>query len=226
MRYLVDLANSGKTASSLIILLPGASCRTEDFISQGFVEAVRKRGLDIDLMLVELPFDQIADQTALGDLNREVVAPASARYQTIWLAGISIGGYIAMAHAHHYPGQVHGLCLMAPYPGNRMTTGEIANAGGLNAWQPGVIAHDDIERGNWAWLKHAQTVEIHLGYGIADRFADGIALMEQAIPAPQVDKIPGDHSWPVWRQLWFNFLDKQQQAQSQAFQNLHTAVTS
>ncbi len=210
MRYLIDSETPGKTASTLIILLPGATYLPEDFISQGFVQAVRERNLDMDLMLVELQFEQIADQTVLRDLNRVVVIPAMSQYQTIWLAGISIGGYIAMAHAHCYPGQVHGLFLMAPYPGNRMTTGEISNAGGLHAWQPGDIAEDDVERGNWAWLKQSQQVEIHLGYGSEDRFADGIALMEQVIPATQVDKIQGDHTWPVWQQLWFNFLDKQQ----------------
>lgn len=225
MRYLVDLATSGKKAGTLFILLPGATHKPEDFIAQGFVQAVRERDLDIDLMLVELPFEQIANQTALRDLNRKVVTPAISQYQSIWLAGISIGGYIAMAHAHYYPGQVHGLFLMAPYPGNRMTTGEIVNAGGLLAWQPGVIADDDVERANWIWLKHAQAVEIYLGYGTEDRFADGIALMEQAIPATQIGKIPGDHTWPVWQQLWFNFLDKQQ-AQWKTIRNQNTAAQS
>lgn len=225
MRYLVDSANRGQKASTLVILLPGATYLPEDFISQGFVQAVRERDLDIDLMLVELQFEQIADQTALRDLNREVVTPAISQYQTIWLAGISIGGYIAMAHAHYYPGQAHGLFLMAPYPGNRMTTGEIAKAGGLHAWHPGDVAEDDVERGNWAWLKESQQVEVHLGYGTEDRFADGIALMEQVIPARQVDKIPGDHSWPVWQQLWFNFLDKQL-AQWKTVQNQKAAARS
>lgn len=208
MRYLVDSANAGYKASTLIILLPGATDMPEDFITQGFIQAVRERDLDIDLMLVELPFDHIADQTAVHDLHREVLQPVRSEYQNIWLAGISIGGYVAMAYASRYPAQVQGLFLMAPYPGNRMTTGEIAGAGGLHAWQPGVIAGDDMERGNWHWLKHAENVEIHLGYGTEDRFAAGIALMEQAIPAELVAKVPGGHTWTVWRKLWLNFLDK------------------
>jgi pimeloyl-ACP methyl ester carboxylesterase len=210
MRYLVDSAHTGHTASSLMILLPGATYLPEDFISQGFVQAVRERSLDIDLLLVELAFEQIADLTAVHALHNEVIQPVASNYQAIWLAGISIGGYIAMAYAQRYPGQVHGLFLMAPYPGNRITTGEIAGAGGLQAWQPAVIADDDVERGNWHWLKHAQDMEIHLGYGAEDRFAEGLALMEQAIPASQVNKIAGGHTWPVWQQLWSDFLDQQQ----------------
>ncbi|MEZ0210128.1 MAG: alpha/beta hydrolase-fold protein [Methylophilus sp.] len=225
MRYLVDSATSGQKASMLIILLPGATYLPEDFITQGFVRAVRERNMDIDLILPELQFDQIADQTALNELNLQVVAPAISEYKAIWLAGISIGGYIAIAHAHHYPGQIHGLFLMAPYPGNRMTTGEIIHAGGLSTWQPGVIAEGDVERGNWLWLKHAKAVEIHLGYGTEDRFAEGIVLMEQAIPASQVDKLPGDHTWPVWQQLWSNFLDKQQ-AHWKTSQNQKLAASS
>lgn len=225
MRYLVDLAHTGYQADTLIILLPGATCLPEDFITQGFVQAVRERSLDIDLMFVELQFDQIADLTALHELHRDVVEPATSQYQAIWLAGISIGGYIGMAHAYCYPRQVQGLFLMAPYPGNRMTTAEIANAGGLQAWHPGVIAEDDTERSNWYWLKHAKEIEIHLGYGSEDRFADGIALMEQVIPATQVDKISGDHTWPVWLQLWVNFLNKKQ-AQWVTVQNQNTVARS
>lgn len=225
MRYLLDSAHSDHKASTLMLLLPGATYLPEDFISQGFVQAVRERGLAIDLMLVELPFEQIADLTALHALHCDLIQPLASQYSTIWLAGISIGGYIAMAYARRYPGQVHGLLLMAPYPGNRMTTGEIVSAGGLHAWQPAAIADDDLERGNWHWLKHAQDVEIYLAYGTEDRFADGIALMEQVIPATQVDKIAGDHTWPVWQQLWSNFLN-QQQARWQTVQQLDRVAKS
>src|SRR2546430_12236556 len=36
-----------------------------------------------------------------------------------------------------------GLCLLAPYPGNRIVTNEIAAAGGLLKWQPESIEQDD-----------------------------------------------------------------------------------
>ena len=209
MRYISDLAQPGKTADTLLILLPGAYQQPEDFISAGFVNAVRERELAVDLIFAELSFSHIADQSVLPEIDFNLVQPAiAAGYRNIWLAGISIGGYVAMAYARRYPG-LTGLLLLAPYPGNRMTTGEIAFAGGLAAWTPDAIKDDDTERSNWHWLKtHTADIEVHLGYGADDRFAEGIAMMEAALPPGQVDKIAGAHVWPVWLQLWQNFLDK------------------
>lgn len=220
MRHLIDLANADKKANTLIILLPGANHLPEDFITQGFVSAVRQRQLDIDLVMPELAFDQIADQTVLLKIHDSVMQPyATLGYQSVWMAGISIGAYVAIAYAHRYPNQVSGLLLLAPYPGNRITTSEIALAGGVKVWAPTAIADDDTERGNWYWLKnhadttnvnttHSNTTEVHLGYGADDRFAEGIAMMAQVLPDKHVDRISGDHVWPVWHQLWHNFLDK------------------
>lgn len=212
MRHLTDLAQPGQQADTLVILLPGAYQQPEDFIEQGFVQAVRKRRLAIDLIMAELLFSQIADQSALPEIYNSLIKPAQAAgYKNIWLAGISIGAYVAMAYAGRYPDQLAGLLLLAPYPGNRMTTGEIAFAGGIKAWTPDAIPDEDTERGNWYWLKtHADTtdIEVHLGYGEDDRFAESHLMMAQALPVARVYKIPGDHVWPVWQQLWHNFLDK------------------
>lgn len=215
MRHLIDLANADKKADTLIILLPGANHLPEDFITQGFVSAVRERHLDIDLVMPELAFEQIADQTALHDLHDTVMQPyATSGYPNIWIAGISIGGYVAIAYANHYPNEVKGLLLLAPYPGNRITTGEIALAGGIEAWMPDTIPDDDTERGNWYWLKNHAKIEkhmaseIYLSYGEDDRFAGGIAMMAQILPKERVDIVPGGHDWPVWQQLWHQFLDK------------------
>jgi S-formylglutathione hydrolase FrmB len=220
MRHIIDLANADKKANTLIIMLPGANHLPEDFIAQGFVSAVRQRQLDIDLVMPELAFDQIADQTVLLRIHDTVMQPYAAMgYTHIWIAGISIGAYVAIAYVNRHPEQVNGLLLLAPYPGNRITTSEIKLAGGVKTWSPDAIADDDTERGNWYWLKnhaetthtsitHSNTTEVHLGYGEDDRFARDIAMMAQILPDEYVDKIPGDHVWPVWQQLWHNFLDK------------------
>ncbi len=212
MRYLADLAQPGQHADTLVILLPGAYHQPEDFIKEGFVQAVRQRQLAIDLIMAELSFSHIADQSALPKIHSKLIQPAiAAGYQNIWLAGISIGGYVAMAYAGRYPAQLAGVLLLAPYPGNRMTTGEITCAGGIQAWTPDAIPDEDTERHNWHWLKthaNAADIEVHLSYGEDDRFAESHLMMAQALPPARVDKIPGDHIWPVWQQLWHNFLDK------------------
>lgn len=212
MRYLTHLAQLEKHADTLIILLPGAYQQPEDFVSKGFVSAVDERKLFVDLMLAELSFSHIADLTALTEIHHDLVLPAISKgYQNIWLAGISIGGYVAIAYANRYPAQLAGLLLLAPYPGNRITTKEIAIAGGVQTWVPESLTDEDTERGNWNWLKtHANSkdIEVHLGYGEKDRFAKGHLMMAEALPEVHVDKIAGEHSWPVWRQLWHSFLDR------------------
>ncbi|OAJ71198.1 hypothetical protein A7976_07125 [Methylobacillus sp. MM3] len=211
MRSLADFAQPGRQAETLTILLPGALHQPEDFVREGFVDAVRNRGIDMDLLLAGLLFDHVAGEQALPQLHASLIAPSlAAGYRHIWLAGISIGGYVAMAYADRYPGGVEGLFLMAPYPGNRMTTSEIATAGGIIAWQPGDLAKDDTERRNWRWLQsHEKSgIEVHLGYGAEDRFAPGHAMMAEALPARHVDCIAGGHDWPAWRDLWHRFLER------------------
>lgn len=210
MRRLTDCATPGHTAQTLLILLPGAYQQPEDFVREGFVAAVRQRQLAVDVSMIELQFEHVASDQALPQIHASLIQPAqTAGYRQIWLAGISIGGYVAMAYADRYPGQVAGLLLLAPYPGNRMTTNEIIAAGGVHSWLPESIAAEDTERRNWQWLKtHARgAMPVHLAYGEDDRFADSHAMMAQVLPPAQVDHVPGDHVWPVWRQLWERFLD-------------------
>lgn len=220
MRVLHDFAThgqgQGRRAQSLAILLPGALQQPEDFVRSGFVEAVRKRDLSLDLSLVdsEIHFiGETADGTALQRIHDSVILPARlAKYQEIWLVGISIGGFMAIDYADQHPGSVNGLCLLAPYPGNRMITGEITAAGGLRQWHPDSIDDDDAERRVWRWLKthreNAAGVQIHLGYGLDDRFAPGHRLMAEVLAPDCVDTAAGGHDWPVWQRLWENFLDR------------------
>lgn len=211
MRHLTDYAAPGKTADALVIMLPGAYQQPEDFVQEGFVSAVRERGLPLDILMAELSFLHVVDSSALSDIHNNLILPAqTAGYRQIWLTGISIGGYVAMTYADHYPDMLTGLLLLAPYPGNRMTTGEISLAGSIHAWEPDSRPAADSELRNWYWLKtQAGSIKVNLGYGAQDRFAGSHALMAEALPAGQVDIVEGDHEWPAWLQLWHNFLDRQ-----------------
>jgi hypothetical protein len=208
MRFLTDKAS--QPVKTLIVMLPGANHQPEGFIEEGFVSALRDRQLPVDLIMAELPFSHIADSSAVDALHEHIMLPAiNAGYQQLWIAGISIGGYMAMAYANRYAGILTGMSLLAPYPGNRMTTNEIASAGGLQNWSPGEIAEDDTERHNWQWLKmnYATGPKIYLGYGEQDRFVEGHGMMAAMLPPSHVTAIPGDHVWPVWLSLWKRFLD-------------------
>ena len=196
-------------ASTLLILLPGAYMTPEDFQKSGFFDAVSKRHLPLDLLAVDLDLGRISEGTALPALQAEVIAPARDQgYQKIWLAGISLGGLLALCHNADTPGAVDGLCLIAPYPGSRLTTNAIARAGGMAVWQPSADELTDPEYRAWHWLqKPPADFPVFVGYGSEDRFAAGMLQIAERFPATSRCAIPGGHEWPVWQVLWEHFLD-------------------
>ena len=196
-------------ADTLLVLLPGAYMTAQHFADNGFFAAVDARGLDLDLAAVNLDLAAISAGDALPALHRDIIAPARAAYRQVWLGGISLGGLLTLGHAADYPGAVDGLCLIAPYPGSRLTTNAIARAGGLDAWQVTAEQRDDPEFRIWHWLKQPPaTLPAFVGYGSEDRFADGMAQIASRFPPAARSVRPGDHDWPVWRTLWADFLDQ------------------
>jgi pimeloyl-ACP methyl ester carboxylesterase len=206
---MLEPAEAGAIAPTRMVLLPAAYTRPEDFLKEGFVKAVRERTLSLDLLCVESQLEHLTDGTLFRRLRHEVVLPARALGCTVWLGGISLGGFVALAYAERYPQEIDGLCLLAPYLGNHMITGEIQRSNGVAEWTPGHLADDDDERRIWRFIKErrAWPAPLHLGFGRDDRFAASHRLMAAALSPESVDTVPGGHEWPAWRHLWENFLD-------------------
>ena len=196
-------------APSLIIMLPGAYMKPEDYEKSGFFRAICERQLKLDIVTVDLDLEAISSGAALPALQREIIEPARAQgYQKIWLGGISLGGLLALCHNADTPGAVDGLCLIAPYPGSRLTTNAIARAGGLTKWQPTSEEMTDPEFRAWHWLQNPPTgFPVFVGYGTEDRFAEGMQQIAECFPPASRCALPGDHDWPVWQLLWEHFLD-------------------
>lgn len=209
MRSLLHAAASGMVAATRIVCLPGAYHTPEDFLTAGFDHSVRERGLPIDLLFVDIEMQHLGDRCALARLKSDVVAPARALgCQSIWFAGVSLGGLIALDYAASNPDDLTGVCVLAPYLGNRMLLAEIARPPGLAAWAAGELAEADEERRIWRFLqRRGHASRLYLGFGREDRFADAHRLMAQALPPTAVDVIPGGHDWRTWTTLWENFLD-------------------
>ena len=208
MRSILHLAAHPNLAAARIIWLPGAYNAAEDFLRAGFAAAVARRGLSLDLEFVDLELRYLGDRGALDELRGSVTSPLRAAGITVWLAGISLGGLLALDFAASYGGDLAGLCLFAPYPGNRLLLQEIERAAGLRNWQPGELAETDAERRIWRYLKsRTDAVPLYLGFGKDDRFAAGLRLMAASLPADTVDVIDGAHDWGTWALLWENFLD-------------------
>ena len=205
-RRVLQQSNGGH---QLIVMLPGAYMTPEDYEQAGFFAAIRQRRLALDMTAVDLDLTVISEGTALAAIQTEIIDPARRQgYAKIWLGGISLGGLLALCHNADHPGQVDGLCLLAPYPGSRLTTNAIARAGGLAQWQATAEELDDPEFRMWRWLqKPPPDFPVFIGYGREDRFASGMKQIADCFPAKARHAIPGQHEWPVWQLLWKQFLD-------------------
>ena len=208
---------------TLLVLLPGARSPIDEFEREGFVDAVRERGLAVDVVRADAHrgyYD--ASLAVVQRLREDVIAPAQARgYRSIWIAGISLGGLGGALYAQAHPADVAGLVLIAPYLGERATATDIDNAGGLVNWQaptgplqpPQQTAREFRDPALWRWLQtraaqpqDAGSPPLYLGYGREDRFAFNHRLLGAALPAARVATTAGGHDWPAWRRLWQSLL--------------------
>lgn len=221
-------ATPAVTAPELLVLLAGAYDRPADFIRAGFVTALQASGRALDLILVETDLGAVCDGSLSARIEAEILVPArSAGYRRILTGGISIGGLAALMHLDRFPAGSAGLVLIAPYPGNRSITREIEHGGGVRTWAAAPAAAADTmnadpihadpihdyaandERCGWRALQHCaqrQEPPLWLGYGDADRFAGGHAMMAAVLDPAHTVVVAGGHDWPTWLRLWQHFL--------------------
>jgi len=212
-------------AGTLVVMLPGAYSLPQEFIEQGFVQALRERGLAADVAIADAHLGYFNDRSVLRRLRDDVIGPARAQgYQRLWLVGISLGGFGALAYASVHGREpalgVDGVLAIAPYLGSRRLQGEMLAAGGALSWAESAAAAgppvleplnpDDRERALWRWLAQPPfgAPPVHLGYGLEDRLADGHRLLASVLPVERVTTVPGGHDWPPWRALWQQWLQR------------------
>lgn len=195
-------------APDLLVMLPGAYMAAADFAANGFLAAVESRRLALDVVAVDLDLASISGGEALPAIASGVLAPARNHYRRIWLGGISLGGLLALGCAADGMAPIDGLCLIAPYPGSRLTANAIFRAGGLPDWKPDAEQQADPEFRVWNWLREPPPLPAFIGWGREDRFAEGMAAIASRFPESARHCLPGGHDWPVWRQLWDHFLDR------------------
>ena len=212
MRQHTELHTADQRSETLVVLLPPSLSSIDDLLTQGFVDAVRRRRLPIDLLLADVTGQHVIDHTVVSVLHNEVVQPARTQgYRSVWLAGISLGGFSALHYAAHHADQLAGLWLLAPYPGTGDVLAEIHAAGGAASWCQQQPSNED-ERAWWQWLgreslKTERTIPVYLGTGNADRFLRGQRLLSDLLPKDHTRMLPGRHEWPTWKALWDDWLD-------------------
>src|ERR1700743_243259 len=120
MKTHLKFAKNDSRSETLLVFLPGAFLKPEEFEREGFVDAVRERDLAADALLVDADVSYFYDQTFIERLQQDVLKPQRALgYKYIWLVGVSIGGFGALIHELATPGTVDGIVTLAPYLGRR-----------------------------------------------------------------------------------------------------------
>jgi pimeloyl-ACP methyl ester carboxylesterase len=207
MRSIFCAAAAGTRAPTQMIWLPGAYHSAQDFLDQGFARAAAQRRVPLDLLFVDLQMQHLHDRDVLLRLRSEILLPACESGAAVWLAGISLGGLVALDYASSHVHELQGLCLLAPYLGNRMLLSEIATSG-LAGWNPGELAESDAEHRIWRYIKaRVDSTKLFLGYGKDDRFSAAHEMLAAALPADWVEVVSGGHEWRTWLNLWEKFLD-------------------
>lgn len=198
----------------LMVFLPGIGDLAQDFVRRGFVDAVRRHGVVAGSVVLDAHYGYYASRALHGLLRDDVIEAAHREgFRSVWMTGISLGGFGAASFAAAHPDRVAGLLLLAPYLGDASLIREIRMAGGARHWEPGAIAEDDYPRRLWAWLKREHSGEpasipIYLGYGKSDRFAQAHHLLAELLPKENVCALPGGHDWKTWDRLWRHFMQR------------------
>ena len=198
---------------TLVLFLPGRGSDARSFDAEGLVGALRRKVPGVDMVGAEAHLGYYLDRTLPRRLKEDVIDPAKKLgYRDIWLVGISMGGLGAILYDTAYPGEVTGICLLAPYLGEGSALEEIRRAGGLARWEPGAAVSEQ-EREIWLRLKSyaepgKSVGRVYLGFGTGDRFAVTNRFFGGMLPAGQVMNAAGGHDWPTWRALWDQMLER------------------
>ncbi len=207
MRTLV--ARTGNPSPLVLVLLSGTYSEPEDFVRQGFVEAVEARGIAAEVVMAQTRAAYFSDGSIVRRIRDHVVVPARERGgERVWMTGLSLGALAALAYVARHGRDVERLALLSPYPGTREVLREIDAAGGLAAWTPPRLG-EDAERDAWSWLRRADgsiPVECHFASG--DRFAEGQRRITRCLPQAAVHEVAGGHEWKDWRGMWIDFLTR------------------
>lgn len=194
-------------AQTLVVVLPGRHDDVDTLVESGIAEEFTRRWPGAEVVLAGATMAYYRDRSVTRRLHDEVIAPARARgVREVWLCGASMGGLGAMLHVIDYPEDVDGLVLLAPYLGEPELIREIAEGGGLRAFDRGPAV--PLTRDNFGveiWKRLAQWSrdpssgpQVWIAYGRDDRLAKAAPLLQELVPAERLLIRDGGHKWRVW----------------------------
>jgi pimeloyl-ACP methyl ester carboxylesterase len=216
MHARASLVDPTKQARCLMVFLPGFGDSDADFENHGFIAELRTRKLSVDTISANAKIGYYARGTLAGRIDADILAPNTAGYEQVWIAGVSMGGMGTLLTAQRHP-EIAGLVLIAPYLGDSELITEIIRAGGLAKWKappkPVVQDKDNYQRDTWRWLQlavaqPASPPPIYILSGDQDPSLRAHRLLASNLPAERVFRVKGDHDWGPWKRLWRDFLDR------------------
>jgi hypothetical protein len=191
----------------LLVYLPGMGDSITVLAGNGLIDSIRAYAPSFDVVAADVNYGYYADRTLHERVTTDIIAPALARgYRRIWFLGNSMGGVGSQIYAWKHPGVIEGMILLGPGTTSNGPIREIMKAGGLAAWtMPAQVKEKDWERPLWQWLKGCANggpgcPRIYIAYGVKDRLAPGIRVLEAALPKGRVIALEGGHDWPVWKE--------------------------
>lgn len=208
----VNYPANGTQHKRLLVLLRGMGGTINYYEQQGWIEAARNVNADFDMVAPDAHFGYYSSNTILERLTQDVIEPARKQgYQSIWFAGISMGGLGSLLYSTEFPDIVERIYLFAPYLGDTDVLDSIKTNGGLHSWQIPANKMDNYQYRVWNRLKQIvedpkQKVKIFLGYGDKDRLK-GHDLLAEYLPQNQVIKLDGKHDDRTFYTLWKTMLD-------------------
>jgi pimeloyl-ACP methyl ester carboxylesterase len=213
----VDDDYSGR-AKCLVVFLPGIGDHAVDFEDGGFVDAVRDRGLSVDVISAQVTFAYYTHGTVVLRLGEDVFEPAKVKHcRQTWLIGHSMGGLGTLLYSHDHPREITGVLALAPLLGIYPLVEKIREAGGLSKWSaPEKVLVTDEDTSIlelWRWLQALTSGKergprLYLGWGTEDE-AVGFSneVLAAALPEKRRFPVPGGHKWVAWKKALDLFLD-------------------
>jgi pimeloyl-ACP methyl ester carboxylesterase len=211
----IFLQRTATPSKTLIVFLPGAQEVPADIVKEGFVEQVRARNIDADVVVIDSHIGYFLRRNFDVRIRTDIIEPARNKgYQSIWLAGISLGGFGSLMYPFIYPNEIDGVIAMAPFIASNSVLDEVIDAGGLAKWRPAEpLGKDDYQRALLQWLQgygdaNQTRPKLYIGYGSEDGLPQFEKVIGSIISDSQLLRAPGKHDWPPWKQMWGDALDR------------------
>ncbi|MFT3735877.1 MAG: alpha/beta fold hydrolase [Rhodocyclaceae bacterium] len=200
----------------LIVMLPGLFDTPEDFVKNGFISALRERGINARVLIPDAHFGYYESRSVDRRILDDVIIPARASgAREIWLVGVSMGAMGSLIFSQQHRQLVQRIFLVGPYPGTDKVMRRIRDAGGPEPWAQLGYDNDDPDvriYAFWHWLvSRSQRAEvaplISIGTGESDRYRHDQRVLASLLPATSRFDASGGHDWNTWHRIWSQMLD-------------------